>query len=120
MTQVYHALATEAILLDEALRQLQEVARRLVVADAGNKLEVVRKGLCFQPVVTTRTTPIIGCVSDSKLGGGSRTKEGGEGGIFVGADHGSWGISLSLGTGRVLAEMVEGRNTSVDVRQLVW
>jgi glycine/D-amino acid oxidase-like deaminating enzyme len=113
-------LATETIPLDEAVRQLQEVAARLVVADDDDKLEVVRKGLCFRPVVSTRATPVIGRVSDLKLGGGLRTREGGEGGVFVGAGHGPWGISLSLGTGKVLAEMVEGRDTSVDVRQLTW
>lgn len=43
--------------------------------------------------------------------------EGG-GKVFVCAGHGPWGISLSLGTGLVLAEMVLGRELSADVSQL--
>ena len=37
------------------------------------------------------------------------------GGVFVATGHGPWGVALSLGTGRVVAEMVLGRKTSVDV-----
>ena len=80
-------------------------------------LEVVRKGLCFRPV-TPSGRPIVGRVPDEKLGGGMRTRGGGIGGVFVSAGHGPWGISLSLGTGRVLSEMVEGRETSARVEGL--
>lgn len=43
-------------------------------------------------------------------GGGDRKVDGvGGSGIFVAAGHGAWGISLSLGTGYVVAGLVEGR-----------
>ena len=44
-----------------------------------------------------------------------------DGGVYVCAGHGPWGISLSLGTGKVLSEMLEGkgqRELSTDVRSL--
>ena len=38
---------------------------------------------------------------------GDGEKEGS--GVFIAAGHGAWGISLSLGTGYVVAGLVEGR-----------
>lgn len=70
----------------------------------GEDLVVEREGLCWRPV-TKKGTPIISEIN-------------GEGGVWIAAGHGAWGISLSLGTGCVLAEMVEGRECSVDVKGL--
>ena len=46
------------------------------------------------------------------------------GGVWIAAGHGPWGISLSLGTGKVMAEMVEGKSkgeTSAEVGELgLW
>lgn len=108
------------------LLRLKEVAVRLMgrLADENaastddvpnlDDLEVVREGLCFRPV-TSRGTPIITRVNNENLGKGLRT---GSGGVFVAAGHGPWGISLSLGTGKVVAEMVEGISTSANVSRL--
>lgn len=108
------------------LLRLKEVAVRLMgrLADENaastdevpniDDLEVVREGLCFRPV-TSRGTPIITRVNNENLGKGLET---GSGGVFVAAGHGPWGISLSLGTGKVVAEMVEGVPTSVNVSRL--
>ncbi|GAB1197183.1 hypothetical protein APSETT444_006474 [Aspergillus pseudonomiae] len=75
-------------------------------------LEVLREGLCFRPV-SDRGTPVVCRVDDDLLGDGVRTD--GHGGVFVASGHGPWGISLSLGTGRVVADMVEGVRPSADV-----
>jgi glycine/D-amino acid oxidase-like deaminating enzyme len=40
------------------------------------------------------------------------------GGIWASAGHGSWGISMSLGTGLVLAELILCHSPSADVSQL--
>jgi glycine/D-amino acid oxidase-like deaminating enzyme len=53
-------------------------------------------------------------VPDSELGGLTT-----RGGVFVSAGHGAWGISQSLGTGLVLAEMMEGKPTSANIDALV-
>ncbi|MCJ1308790.1 hypothetical protein MMC25_002445 [Agyrium rufum] len=70
-------------------------------------LEVLREGLCFRPV-TSRGTPILSKIGDEKLGFGSSLGDR-WGGCWIAAGHGPWGISLSLGTGYVMAGMMEGK-----------
>lgn len=89
-----------------SLRTLTEVARKL----CGSDIEVIREGLCFRPV-TPAGKPIIARIGDRDLGEGVKPK----GGVFVSAGHGPWGISLSLGTGHVLGEMVMGKEPSVNI-----
>ncbi|KAI9700688.1 MAG: hypothetical protein M1836_002057 [Candelina mexicana] len=112
-------LATETEIQDEAIEQLMQTSKRLLgLPDGGEEdLEVVRKGLCFRPV-TPSGRPIIARVPDAKLGDRFSTRGEGDGGVFVAAGHGPWGISLSLGTGMVLSEMVEGRTPSASVKSL--
>lgn len=85
-------------------------------------LEVVREGLCFRPVPSGSRPVIVTRVTDKLLGPSYRPKGSGagreRGGVFVAAGHGPWGISLSLGTGRVVADMVDGIETSADIRGL--
>ncbi|RAH78590.1 FAD dependent oxidoreductase superfamily [Aspergillus japonicus CBS 114.51] len=76
-------------------------------------LEVIREGLCFRPA-SERGTPFVGKINDSLLGKSIKTA----GGVYVAAGHGPWGISLSLGTGKVIAEMVKGVKPSADVSGL--
>lgn len=40
------------------------------------------------------------------------------GGVYVAAGHGPWGISGSLGTGKVVSQMVLGQDVSVDLSGL--
>ena len=109
-------LATESQIDEESIETLKATATRLLgIPGQEDDLEIVRTGLCFRPV-TNRGTPIVGKVPEKKLGGRIATREGG--GVWVGAGHGPWGISMSLGTGKCLAEMVEGGKTSADVRGL--
>ena len=74
--------------------------------------EVIARGLCFRPT-TPKGTPVIGQIPlrSSNLYG-KRFR------LWVGGGHGPWGISLSLGTGMVLSQMVLGRGPSVDVKKL--
>lgn len=83
-------------------------------------LEVVREGLCFRPV-SKHGTPIVSKVPRNLLGNKASTdseETSGSGGVFVATGHGPWGISLSLGTGKVVAEMIQGVRTSTDVSGL--
>jgi glycine/D-amino acid oxidase-like deaminating enzyme len=110
-------LATDSKIDENSIAQLQNTTKLLLGLSGGvDDLEIVRKGLCFRPV-TARGTPILGRIPDEKLGGVG-TRGGGEGGVWVAAGHGPWGISMSLGTGKVLAEMVQGLPTSADVKHL--
>ena len=74
--------------------------------------EVVSRGLCFRPT-TPKGTPVIGQIP-LKSGGSYGKKFR----LWIGSGHGPWGISMSLGTGMVLSQMVLGRKTSVDVTKL--
>jgi glycine/D-amino acid oxidase-like deaminating enzyme len=106
-------LATESRIDESSIAKLKMTAERLLGEE---DLEVVRKGLCFRPV-TKRGTPILARIEGERLGSvGTRGTR--EGGVFIAAGHGPWGISLSLGTGKVMSEMIEGKETSADVRRL--
>lgn len=107
------SLATGAEPVGEDLDTLKGIAKQLVRSDGD--LEVVRTGLCFRPI-TARGTPILTRLTDEQLG--VATRSGQEGGVFLAAGHGPWGISLSLGTGKVMAEMIQGREMSADVGRL--
>lgn len=84
-------------------------------ANGGHRpaLELQRAALCFRPVTPTGR-PVIARMHEADLGDGVRVP----GGVFVATGHGPWGISLGLGTGLVVSEMVLGRETSADVRVL--
>lgn len=82
-------------------------------------LRVVRESLCFRPVSRTGV-PVIARLSEAALGL-EGVGDGGNGGVYVASGHGPWGISLSLGTGLVVAEMVLGKRAgklSADVGAL--
>lgn len=101
-----------------AVEQLRATAREVLgQTEDEDDIEIVKEGLCFRPV-TNNGLPIIGRIPDNVLGEGVTTRPGTDGGVYLAAGHGPWGISLSLGTGKVLAEMAQGRTTSADVSRL--
>jgi glycine/D-amino acid oxidase-like deaminating enzyme len=112
-------VATDAKIDQASIEELKRVGQRLLGQDGTDvsDLEVVREGLCFRPV-TPRGVPILCTIADEDLGGGIETKPGADGGVFIAAGHGPWGISHSLGTGKVMAEMLERQTPSADVRAL--
>ncbi|TVY30168.1 putative oxidoreductase [Lachnellula hyalina] len=109
--------ATDSKIEEGAVSKLKKAAQRLLgTTENLEEIEVVRKGLCFRPI-TKQGTPIMTNIHDENLGGLS-TRGAGEGGVWLAAGHGPWGISLSLGTGKVMSEMILGKSTSVDVERL--
>lgn len=75
--------------------------------------------MCYRPV-TRRGSPILARIEDERLGGFG-TRGSGDGGVFVAAGHGPWGITNLLGTGKVMSEMIEGKEMSADVSRLgLW
>lgn len=103
-------LASETVVQGDDIEAMIKTARILL----GNDVEVVRTGMCHRPVTSTGM-PILGKIPSVHIG-----LEGidGPGGIYVASGHGAWGISLSLGTGKVMAEMMAGDKTSIDVSLL--
>ncbi|KAL2754022.1 hypothetical protein ACRALDRAFT_1081237 [Sodiomyces alcalophilus JCM 7366] len=119
-TEPLPPLPSDAVIDAEKIKRLKETAAQMVFFDQeGNEsdLEVVREGHCFRPISDTGV-PVIARIADADLGIGVRTRPGAEGGVYVAAGHGPWGITLSLGTGKVMAEMVQGRPRSADVSGL--
>ncbi|KAL8751192.1 MAG: hypothetical protein Q9184_006146 [Pyrenodesmia sp. 2 TL-2023] len=96
------SLPTERQIDPEAIAILKETSERLL---GKGEFEVEREALCFRPI-TSRGTPIVGPVRK-----GREQEEG----VWVAAGHGPWGISLSLGTGKVVSEMVERRKLSAEI-----
>ncbi|TEY65670.1 hypothetical protein BOTCAL_0137g00060 [Botryotinia calthae] len=115
-TEPLPKLATESKFQEDVIQRLENTAKRIFGVDERFEIKVVRKGLCFRPV-TKRGTPILAKVVDDNLGGMS-TRKNRDGGIWLAAGHGPWGISMSLGTGKVMAEMIQGKPTSADVSRL--
>ncbi len=121
-------LATDAVPDATQLDDLQ-AACRLVMGGGGQKddtedtddaLEIVRAGLCHRPA-TPWGMPIVQRMQSGQLlgtGEDATSTTPGEGGVFVAAGHGPWGISMGPGTGMVLAELVQGRPLSADVSGL--
>lgn len=108
--------AADVTTREQDIEQLRQAAKGMLGIPPDGSLEVMRESLCFRPV-TSSGRPVVSRVPDSGLGG-LYTHDGGLGGVFVGAGHGAWGISQSLGTGMVLVEMMEGRTTSAKVEGL--
>ncbi|KAL8907876.1 MAG: hypothetical protein Q9171_005679 [Xanthocarpia ochracea] len=100
------SLPTERVIDPKAIEILKGTAERLL---GKAEFEIEREALCWRPV-TGRGVPIVGPAKNKKGEG--------EQGVWVAAGHGPWGISMSLGTGWVVAEMVEGRETAIDVNRL--
>ncbi|KAK4495565.1 hypothetical protein PRZ48_012833 [Zasmidium cellare] len=115
----------KAVIDKAAVEELKKVAETFLGKDGTDvsDLEVVREGLCFRPV-TRRGVPILTKIRDEQLNAagvgdrGIKTLESPDGGVYVCAGHGPWGISLGLGTGKVLSELLEGEKLSADVRGL--
>lgn len=110
------SLATGAKPIHSSLDRLKELAKQIIKTE-GDDLEIVRTGLCFRPV-SERGTPYITRIEDVDLRQGYSTRKGKAGGVYVATGHGPWGISLSLGTGKVMAEMMQGRELSADISEL--
>ncbi|PCH40849.1 FAD dependent oxidoreductase [Wolfiporia cocos MD-104 SS10] len=95
------------------------VARMLAVGRelCGDDVEVLESGLCFRPVAPSGK-PTVARVEPRELGAGIAPPAVAGGGVYLAVGHGPWGISLCLGTGLVVSEMILQRPTSTDVSGL--
>ena len=101
-------LASEVRPEPASIEVLMRVARKLL---GDSQVDVVRKGFCHRPVSSSRL-PLLTRLTQEQTGAIFN------GGVWVGTGHGPWGISLSLGTGLVLAELVLSKSPSADVSRL--
>ena len=67
--------------------------------------ELIAEQACYLPISPRTAAPILG---------GSV-----EQGVYIASGHAVWGISNSLGTGKVMEELLmDGKVTSADIRHL--
>ncbi|KAF2828732.1 FAD dependent oxidoreductase-like protein superfamily [Ophiobolus disseminans] len=109
-------VATQVKASEQAISQLKACAKAMMAGVPGKEFEVLREGLCFRPI-TSSGRPIVSRIPDEKLGG-IKTRVDGQGGVFIAAGHGAWGISHAPGTGLVLSELIQGRTPSAKVEAL--
>lgn len=106
---------------DPHILSLLKVARQLILPQMNAKgnnndtdadLEVIRTGLCHRPV-TTNHRPILTRIDPKHYAPGVVLQGGEQGtrGLYVCAGHGPWGISMSLGSGKICADLMMGRQT---------
>ncbi|GAA5991498.1 hypothetical protein JCM10908_005734 [Rhodotorula pacifica] len=92
-------------LLDEAcvgrLKRAAGAVSPLLKEENGAVIE--KQQFCYRPISSDRQ-PIVGALRSPDM--------------FVATGHGPWGICLSAGTGRVVAEMMLGRPLSADISGL--
>jgi glycine/D-amino acid oxidase-like deaminating enzyme len=101
-------LASEVQPESASIEVLTRVARKLL---GDGQVEVVGTGFCHRPVSSSRVLLLTKLTQE-------QTGAIFNGGVWVSAGHGPWGISLSLGTGLVLAELVLCKSPSADVSRL--
>lgn len=77
-------------------------------------LEILKEGLCFRPV-SNSGLPIVSKLPTGSLGHDMLLENGG---VYVASGHGPWGISLSLGTGKVMAELILRQRPSANISRL--
>ncbi|KAH9044793.1 FAD dependent oxidoreductase [Lactarius pseudohatsudake] len=101
-------LASEVQPDSASIEVLMRTARKLLGDD---EVDVLRTGFCHRPV-SRSGPPLLTRLMAQQTGVGLH------GGVWVSAGHGAWGISMSLGTGLVLAELILRHGPSADVSQL--
>ncbi|KAL1894359.1 hypothetical protein Sste5346_005858 [Sporothrix stenoceras] len=113
------ATAADSVPSQDQLDDLLKTCKRILGEDDDDKVEVVRTGLCHRPA-TPWGAPLLLRLLDGKLAETSTDESivSGDGGVFASAGHGPWGISMGPGTGMVLAELVQGRPLSADIKGL--
>ena len=88
------------------IARLKDVAKKMLGTE---QLDILSEGLCHRPVMP-HGMPLLTALGEHQTGVVGK--------VWVSSGHGPWGISMSLGTGLVLAEMALGKAPSADVSQL--
>lgn len=100
---------SKALMESDKVKDIRRTAVALAGEDVGDSLnkddlEIVRESLCFRPV-SESGVPIV-----SRVDGIEAAQQ--DGGVYVASGHGPWGITLSLGTGLVVAQLLAGMRPS--------
>ena len=91
-------------------RRTAELQKQLAVLspeylDVNRGAELLAEQACYLPISPRTAAPILGGSAEQ--------------GIYVAAGHAVWGISNSLGTGKVMSELLlDGNAHSANIQQL--
>ena len=91
-------------------RRTAELQKQLAVLspeylDVNRGAELLAEQACYLPISPRTAAPILGGSAEQ--------------GIYVAAGHAVWGISNSLGTGKVMSELLlDGKAHSANIQQL--
>lgn len=109
---------------DEALvAELSAHARRWLdwschcTEEHDGMVQVVKKGRAFRPV-TTSALPLMAemepwmLTSESKTGNDTGNRSSG---LFVCWGHGSYGLTLGMGSGRLMSQLMSGKEPDIDL-----
>jgi glycine/D-amino acid oxidase-like deaminating enzyme len=105
-------------LYDPHIESLLRAARRIFAlspvkseenaTNENGSLEVLRTGLCHRPVTPNGLPLLMRLDPWHSLVGNASDAGMKDGGLYVCAGHGPWGIALSLGSGKVCADLIMG------------
>lgn len=114
------------------IEKMKSLAKQYLRIDDGEELEIFAVGRCYRPLATFKH-PIITKVDWDVLGmvkssqevflpstqqEHDRNMQFGPGGLFLNTAHFSDGVTLSLGSGRVMSELLLGLPPSIDISGL--
>jgi glycine/D-amino acid oxidase-like deaminating enzyme len=109
---------------DAELRYLT-YAKRFLVKSESAELRVIAKGRTYRPTIG-RTLPIVVRVEPRRLCSTTAPNDkgtgfgvyAGQGGVFISSGHGKYSITLGLGSGRLMSQIIIGEPTDIDVSSL--
>jgi len=83
--------------------------------DTFKELEIIALGRAFRPV-TLSGRPMMAMVEPDKLSHHNGLHaDGGRGNVFLCWGHGSWGLTLGPGTGKLMSQLILGEQTDLDL-----
>lgn len=108
---------------EELVKELSSYAKRWIkwsckcAGKQHKEFELVGKGRGFRPT-TPSNLPIISEVPSSCLAGqssGRRKATNNSSGMFVSWGHGGWGLTLGMGSGKLMSQLMLGEQPDLDL-----
>ena len=109
---------------EDAIVRLIEYARRFLLASESGSLGLVATGRTYRPTIDrqlpiiTRVDPRRLCSNASEGNHPVANTHGPAGGVFVCSGHGTSGIALAMGSGKLMSQIIMGDKTDYDVLKL--
>lgn len=100
-------------MISRLMRYSQGFIRRLnsVETEKSDKIQVLETGRAFRPS-TVAGLPFISQVPFQRL---CPSKHGNDTGVFICYGHGSYGMSLGMGSGKLMAQVIQGMQPDIDI-----